>query len=243
MIENGAADPFTGSWTFKGKLSDASDKWAIDGSVFEDGKKLFYIWSGWEGDRNGTQSIYIARLKNPWTVESQRVRVSTPERPWEKIGDHYAGLAAEMNPGMATEEPPHIDVNEGPEVLQHAGKIFLIYSASACWTDYYELGMLEASAGSDLLDPASWKKSALPVFWQSPSAHAFGTGHNGFFESPDGKQNWIIYHANPESNQGCGGKRSPRAQPFTWNADGTPNFGRPVAVGKAIPAPSGESTR
>ena len=130
-------------------------------------------------------------------------------------------------------------MNEGPEILRHDGRIFLVYSASACWTDFYELGMLTAAAGSDLLDPRSWQKSPAPVFWQSPEAHAYGPGHNSFFQSPDGKQDWILYHANPEPNQGCGGHRSPRAQPFTWKPDGTPDFGRPVSISTPIPAPSG----
>jgi GH43 family beta-xylosidase len=132
-----------------------------------------------------------------------------------------------------------VDVNEGPEILEHGDKVFLIFSASGCWTNYYELGMLTASKSSDLLDPASWKKSDQPVFWQSPEAEAFGTGHNTFFKSPDGKQDWILYHANPAANEGCDGKRSPRAQPFTWNADGTPNFGRPIPLDQPIPKPSG----
>jgi GH43 family beta-xylosidase len=101
--------------------------------------------------------------------------------------------------------------------------------------------MLTASASSDLLNPESWKKSPKPVFWQSPEAHAYGTGHNGFFKSPDGKQDWIIYHANSGPNQGCGGHRSPRAQPFTWKADGTPDFGRPVLTATPIARPSGET--
>lgn len=123
-------------------------------------------------------------------------------------------------------------MNEGPEILRHGDKLFLIYSASGCWTNSYELGMAAASASSDLLNASSWRKAALPVFWESPAAHAYGTGHNGFFKSPDGKEDWIVYHANPESNQGCGGKRSPRAQPFTWNADGTPDLGRPTLLAK-----------
>jgi hypothetical protein len=31
-----------------------------------------------------------------------------------------------------------------------------------------------------------------------------------------------------------------RAQPFTWNADGTPNFGEAIPSGKEIDRPSGE---
>ncbi|MDQ6666442.1 MAG: glycoside hydrolase family 43 protein, partial [Acidobacteriota bacterium] len=210
VIENASADPMQGEWAMKGKLTDATDKWAIDGSVFENRGKLYFIWSGWEDDVNGTQSIYIARLKNPWTVEGKRVRISTPQYPWEKVGDLE-------KPG----EPPHLDVNEAPEILKHAGRVFLIYSGSACWTDHYELGMLEASARSDLLKPSSWKKWPEPVFWESPEAGAYGPGHNTFFKSPDGKEDWILYHANPGPKQGCGGRRSPRAQRFTWKADGT----------------------
>jgi GH43 family beta-xylosidase len=163
------------------------------------------------------------------------VRLSTPEYPWEKIGDRILKRNTEESPGANTREPLHIDVNEGPEILQHGDKIFLIYSASACWTDFYELGMLTASASSDLLNPLSWKKAPQPVFWQSPEAHAYAPGQNGFFKSPDGKEDWIIYHANSGPNQGCGGQRSPRAQPFTWKPDGSPDFGRPLPITTPIP--------
>ena len=229
VIENASPDPLQGEWTFKGKLADPADNWAIDASVFEDQGWLYAIWSGWEGDENGTQSIYIARLKNPWTVEGRRARISTPEYPWEKVGD--------IPPQLKQDNPPHIDVNEGPEILRHNNKLFLTYSASACWTDNYALGMLTADSGADLINPAAWKKSPQPVFQQSPEAHVYATGHNGFFKSLDGKQDWIIYHANSQSGQGCGWHRSPRAQPFIWNGDGSPNFGTPVPAGKPLPKP------
>ncbi len=87
VLENGAADPIEGSWTFKGKVADPSDKWAIDATVFTLRGRNYLVWSGWQGDTNGVQSLYIARLKNPWTIEGQRVRLSTPDHPWEKVGD------------------------------------------------------------------------------------------------------------------------------------------------------------
>jgi GH43 family beta-xylosidase len=34
--------------------------------------------------------------------------------------------------------------------------------------------------------------------------------------------------------------RSTLAQKFTWNADGTPNLGTPVALGTTLTSPSGE---
>jgi GH43 family beta-xylosidase len=116
VLENSNPDPLERSWLMKGKVADRSDKWAIDASVFEDQQRWYMIWSGWEGDENGTQSIYIARLSNPWTVEGQRTRISTPQYPWEKVGD--------VDPKVLPGNPPHIDVNEGPEILKHEGKPF-----------------------------------------------------------------------------------------------------------------------
>lgn len=227
VVENAAADPLEGEWTFKGKVGDETDKWAIDASVFEDRGQKYMVWSGWEGDNDGEQRIYVAHLKNPWTVDSKRVMLSHSDYPWERVGDLL------NRPAM-----PHVNVNEGPEILKHGEDIFLVYSGSACWTDYYELGVLEAKSGAKLLDARSWKKFDHPFFKQDREAGVFGPGHNGFFQSLDGKEDWIIYHANPGSNQGCGGMRSPRIQPFGWNADGTPEFGKPISTETAIRKPS-----
>ena len=239
-LENSSQDPLQGDWVFKGKVADSTDKWAIDATILEDASRLYMIWSGWDGDVNGTQSLYIAELSDPWTVKGGRVKISSPEYAWEKVGDLTGRRDPEENPGLNQIDPVHVEVNEGPEILRRGNDIFLVYSASGCWTDFYSMGMLTAKAGSDLLNPASWKKSPLPVFWQSAKANAYGTGHGSFFKSPDGAEDWMIYHANPQAGQGCGGRRSPRAQRFTWNADGTPNFGRPVAIGVPMDRPSGE---
>lgn len=228
VLENSSRDPMQGQWIIKGKLNTAGDKWAIDGSLFTHKKKLYLVWSGWEGDVNGRQDIFISAMKNPWTVSGKRVTLSSPELPWEKNGRID-------NP----DDPPNVYVNEGPEVLSNKGKLFLIYSASGCWTDNYALGMLTASATADIMDPQSWTKSPEPVFKQSPENSVFAPGHNSFFKSPDGKEDWILYHANSAPGQGCGINRSPRAQQFTWKEDGSPDFGIPVKAGEILKVPSG----
>ena len=81
-------------------------------------------------------------------------------------------------------------------------------------------------------------KQVQPVFKQSAENKVYAPGHNSFFKSANGKEDWILYHANPEPNQGCGNHRSPRAQKFTWNADGTPNFGKPVSTQEQIALPA-----
>ncbi|WP_310589422.1 glycoside hydrolase family 43 protein [Flectobacillus roseus] len=227
VLENASADPMEGEWIFKGKVADKNDKWAIDGDVFTHNNQLYMIWSGWEGDVNVQQNIYIAKMKNPWTINGERVKISGSDYDWEKHGD--------LND---PNNPPHVNVNEGPQYLAHDKKVFIIYSASGCWTDFYALGMLTADAKADLLNPKSWTKSAQPVFKQSAENKVYAPGHNSFFKSANGKEDWILYHANPEPNQGCGNHRSPRAQKFTWNADGTPNFGKPVSTQEQIALPA-----
>jgi GH43 family beta-xylosidase len=99
--------------------------------------------------------------------------------------------------------------------------------------------MLTARADSDLLDPASWEKHPEPVFRHSPENGVFGTGHNSLFKSPDGTEDWILYHANDEPQDGCGRERSPRAQPVRWRADATPDFGVTLSTSVPIAKPSG----
>lgn len=230
VVENSAADPTTGTWQFKGKVCDPSDKWAIDGSVFEYKDKLYMLWSGWEGNVNGQQNIYLARMKNPWTIEGKRVRISAPELPWETIGDLN-------NPN----DVRHVNVNEGPVALQNDGKLFVIYSGSGCWTDSYCLGMLTYNGKGDILDPSSWRKNPDPVFRGKTGSNAVSPGHNCFFKSPDGKENWMLYHANPSPGLGCGRFRSPRAQKFTFRHDGTPDFGEPVSADMSLAVPAEHS--
>jgi GH43 family beta-xylosidase len=215
VLENKSADPLTGTWQDKGKLNLGDDKWAIDGTVFYQGDQLYMIWSGWEDEPYKSQELYISRMSNPWTAEGPRVQISKPELSWEIVGG---------------------TINEGPEILRREGKIFLIYSASGCWTDDYTLGMLSADDDADLMDPASWTKFSQPVFSKLPEGQVYGPGHCSFFTSEDGTD-WIVYHANPQTGQGCGGDRSIRMQPFSWNDDGSPKFGKPVALGLGIEKP------
>ena len=220
VLENTSPDPMLGNWEFKGKIADTEDKWAIDGSVFSHNNQMYFIWSGWKGNNSpGEQEIYISRMSNPWTLEGTRVMISQPDYSWEKNGL----------------------VNEGPEILKNnRGDVFLIYSASGCWTDSYSLGMMALKEGGDPLNPVDWTKSSEPVFSTKAESNAFAPGHNGFFKSKDGTEDWIIYHANSQAGQGCGDKRSPRIQKISWTSDSIPVFGEPVKTNVALTKPGGE---
>jgi GH43 family beta-xylosidase len=226
VLENTAADPFTGTWELKGKIAASPDRWAIDGNVFTFKNQLYMIWSGWEGTTNGQQNIYIAKMSNAWTIDGQRVLLSQPTNTWEKQGD----LDDAVN-------PPHVNVNEGPQFLQHGNDAFIIFSSSGCWTDFYNLGMLRFN-GDDIMNPQNWKKHTDPVFAKNEKNGVYAPGHNSFFKSPDGKEDWILFHANDNPGEGCGNKRSPRMQKITWNKDGTPNLGIPVSNSEILKIPS-----
>jgi len=56
----------------------------------------------------------------------------------------------------------------------------------------------------------------------------------------DGTPEWLIYHANLLTGQGCGHARISRMQQFTWKIDGSLNFGTPSPVATAVPVPGGK---
>ncbi|MBQ8046897.1 MAG: glycoside hydrolase family 43 protein [Prevotella sp.] len=236
VLENKADDPTTGEFVMKGRIStDPDNNWAIDGSYFKRGDELYMVWSGWQTRRVDveTQCIYIARMENPWTLASERVLISKPELDWER---QY--IAPD-----GTKIDHVVYVNEGPQPLfsPDSTLIHVVYSASGCWTPYYSLGCLTAKSDADLLDPASWKKAQQPFFRQSEANGVFGTGHNSFFKSPDGTEDYLLYHARDTQTDppGKGDTRSPRAQRFEWTSDGYPQFGEPLPARQPLFKPSG----
>jgi GH43 family beta-xylosidase len=154
-------------------------------------------------------------MSNPWTISGDRVLISSPTASWE----------------VGTE----LSLNEGPEFLLHDKQMFIVYSTRESWLREYRLGQLRLVEGADPLLPQSWVKSG-PVFQGTDSV--YGVGHASFITSPDGTENWIVYHSKRAVAPGW--DRVIRAQEFGWKPDGSPDFGTPVPSSQAIQAPSGE---
>jgi GH43 family beta-xylosidase len=214
VLKSATSDPFS-NYTFIGQLTDPSDQWAIDGTVLTYNDRLYFIWSGWNSETDRVQRLFIAPMDSPTHISGNRVLISSPTYSWETSARA---------------------INEGPEVLQHGGKTFIVYSANSSASNAYCLGMLTLE-GADPLDPAAWVKTETPVF--KSAGIVYGPGHNSFTQSVDGTEDWIIYHAAKYS--GAGWKRTVRAQKFSWNGDGTPNFGTPVSTDLPMALPSGET--
>ncbi len=202
VLKGTSQDP-TDPFEMVGQITDPSNKWAIDGTVLQLKDELYFVWSGWEGDTNVAQNIYIAHMSDPCTIDSERVLLSAPTYSWERVVE------------------PH--VNEGISALYHGDDAFLVYSASGSWTDDYCLGLLTLT-GEDPLNPASWEKSPEAVFSKRAGV-AYGPGHPCFVTAPDGSI-WMLYHANLTSGSGWEG-RSGWIAPVTFAENGTPHFGQP----------------
>ena len=223
VIEGNSQDP-QGSYTFKGQLKPTTDLWAIDGTVLVLGNgQKFFLWSGrrttYPSSGPYLQNLYIAQMSNPWTIIGDRYLLSEPKYDWEGVNEPKGGRS---------------NLNEGPEVLKRNDKIHIIYSASQTASVTYCLGQLTYSSG-DMLDATSWVKKSAPVF--SQTSEVYGPGHASFTKSPDGTEDWIVYHS--KKNTGWNWDRQVSAQKFTWNANDEPVFGSPVALGIPIQEPSG----
>jgi GH43 family beta-xylosidase len=208
-IRNTNANPLEGEWEFMGQVDTGIDSFCLDATTFTHQGRLYYLWAQKDYEIEGNSNLYIAPMTTPTQIEGQPILLSKPEYDWETIG---------------------FWVNEGPSVLRRSGKIFISYSASA--TDHnYAMGLLWADENADLLDPASWTKSAEPVFRTCYDHGIYGPGHNSFTYAEDNDTVMLVYHArtyteivgdplwNPD--------RHTFVKPLRWDEQGMPLFGRP----------------
>jgi GH43 family beta-xylosidase len=213
VLENASPDPLQGEWKELGRMKTGWDSFSLDATTFTHKGQRYYVWvqQGRTPEEGKGTNIYIAQMNSPSTITGKVTMLTKPEYPWEMV---------------------KFAVNEAPAVLISHGKVFLTYSASATDADY-AMGMLTAEANADLLDPASWKKSPEPVFKTSAANGQYGPGHNSFTTTPDGKTDVLVYHARDyrdiEGDSLNDPNRHTRAQVIHWKADGTPDFGEPVA--------------
>jgi hypothetical protein len=162
-------------------------------------------------------------MENPWTVKTNRVKLTeNNDYDWEKI----------------SEDPHQKGLHEGPQILRNNGKVYVIYSCSGSWEPTYKLAQLSMDENADPMDPKNWTKKDTPVLTGTKTVH--GVGHASFTTSPDGTENWIVYHSKISTRPGW--QRNVRMQKFDFTADGAPDFGQAIDAGVPLKKPSGEKT-
>ena len=254
--------------------------WSIDHFVFRADSgphkgQWFMVWAGQEREDDPStsnnerlewwfESIYIARLTslNPGEdtlancnsdaanrIVTYRLHTSRPMK--YPVPREAAGAWKDV-------------VAEAPCVVQRQGTISLIYSGDGAQTSHYAMGIAFCKDG-DVLKPASWVDNnqeivAGPEFCWDFDRGVFGPGVARVIPSPDGREDWMYYHAKvwntwnradpakEEEQQTkemwtryvCLKKIEWKAVTYQGQRYTIPELGRPDAPGTAIPLPSGD---
>ncbi len=221
-LESETADPFS-NYVFKGAVDDSLQ--AIDMTVYYE-KETGILYACYSQFSDYGQILRLAQMENPWTLSSKtRTRISRPQLEWETRGSDDA------NDGR---------INEGPIFVENSGELYIIYSASGCWSEYYCLGALhyvgpDRSPGN-FASPKNWEKLEEPIFVSGNEV--YGVGHCSFFTSPDGTEAWIAYHGMATPDAGVEGRYA-YVQKITFDEKGLPVIGEPLSRDTVIDEPSG----
>ncbi len=212
VLESSGTDPL-GPYQLKAKLVPPGlDQWAIDPTLLQLGGRLYLGFSSIAAA--GHNSLYLAPMSDPWTVSGAAVHLPA------------AGCSSDT-------------VREAPEFIHHGSTTWLVYSSCDTGKPDYQLWAKSLADGRDPLVASNWVQHNGAVFSRNDSTGVYGPGHNAFFSSPDGTQTWMVYGAKNTANYTYDG-RTTRAQQIGFNADGTPNFGAPLAAGATQNLPSGD---
>lgn len=204
VLESDSEDAL-GKYTFRGEL-DLDNRKSIDPSLLHLNGKTYLMYVTVD---SGENDIYMTELAAPLKPIGKKVWLAQPDQPWEKgvIHNNYG-------------------VVEGPTELHHGKQTFIVYSGSNTMSWNYCLGLLTYTGG-DPLDRKSWKKSG-PVFKSNEDNGIYSPGRGTF--AHQGNDWWLVYHAKTSNAVTMAG-RALRVQKFSWNKDGSPDFGEPTKDG------------
>jgi GH43 family beta-xylosidase len=163
---------------------------AIDGHVLfdEEGRKYFYYSRDCSEnvvDGRHESHLYVLELNDDLvSLKSEPFLVAKPEQEWElRSGAEWRW-------------------NEGPFVLKHNDKYFLMYSANFYASRDYSVGyaVSESPTGPFI------KAADNPVLF-STNTDISGPGHNSVTTSPDGKELFIVYHIHTDPQNPSGDRQ------------------------------------
>ena len=137
--------------------------------------KLYLVGSGFIG--GSTQSLVIAPMSNPYTLASGHLHHHL--QPDAELGD--VGRRGQRGARAALPQRPHL-----PRLL---GQRLLGPRTTSS-------GQLDAAPAPTRCPPPPGRRSRRRSSSATTPTACTAPGHNGFFTSPDGTENWIVYHAN-----------------------------------------------
>lgn len=180
------------NWQYNGYIGKTTDKQkvgAFDTTFFEHDGKCYYVTP-----RDTKIFITTVDPEDLTTPTGPCVQISKPDRSFER------------NLGSGQ------DIEEGPAVLIHEGKVFVTYSCATV-DMHYGVCLVYADLNDDLMKASSWHKYQAPLLTTADLTHTiqegvftkdtakngeykgiFGPGHNSFTVDENGNP-VIVYHA------------------------------------------------
>ena len=163
---------------------------AIDGHVLfdEDGRKYFYYSRDCSEniiDGRHESHLYVMELDDDLTLlKGNPILLTRPEQEWEiRSGAEWRW-------------------NEGPFVLKHDGRYYLMYSANFYAGRDYSVGY----AVSENPTGPFVKAAHNPVLFTTVPEIS-GPGHNSVTTSPDGSELFIVYHTHTDPQKPSGDRQ------------------------------------
>jgi GH43 family beta-xylosidase len=186
-VANDPGGPFTDA--FKHPMFDFGYA-AIDGHVFvdDDGGKYFYYSRDCSEnvvDGRHESHLYVAELNDDLiSFKGEPLLIARPEQEWEiRSGAEWRW-------------------NEGPFIVKHHSRYYLMYSANFYASRDYSVGY--AVADHPL---GTFNKAPHNPILVSPNEQISGPGHNSVTTSPDGKDLFIVYHVHTDPQHPSGDRQ------------------------------------
>lgn len=176
----------TGPFEDCGIILTPDDPFTIDAHPFQDVDGQWYLFYARDfltidGDSRVGTGIVVDRLIDMTTLAGEPQVVMRPYADW-----HIFQAQRSLYSGVYDWHTV-----EGPAVLRHNGRYYCFYSGGAWEKDNYGVAYVVADHP---LGPYARPALDAPLLRSVPD-RVIGPGHNSFTRSPDGAQEFIVYHA------------------------------------------------
>lgn len=170
-----------------GRVLIPNEPFTIDAHPFRDRDGQWYLFYSQDfltldGEYRVGTGIVVDRLLDMFTLAGEPRVVVRPHADWH--------IFKAQRPMYGAVYDWH--TVEGPALRLHNDRYYCFYSGGAWERDNYGISYVVADS---VLGPYSQPSGDDPVLMRSVPGHLIGPGHNSFTESPDGSQEYIVYHA------------------------------------------------
>ncbi len=179
-------DPL-GPFEDSGRVLTGDDPFTIDAHPFRDVNGDWYLFYSrdfltLDDDHRVGTGIVVDRLIDMLTLAGDRRVVVRPHADWQ--------LFRAQRPMYGNVYDWH--TVEGAALRLHNGRYYCFYSGGAWERENYGIHYVVADHP---LGPYSRPDELTPALMQSVPGKVIGPGHNSFTDSPDGSQEYVVYHA------------------------------------------------